>query len=55
MARGVVAVVQIAITEDLVRRLIEDGWITHEDDDEIRLSKETISEALGDMLDDYAA
>ena len=46
---------QVEVTEGLVRRLVADGWLEAEDNGEIRLSRETISKALGEMLDDYAA
>ena len=54
-ARGILAMVQIEVTEGLVRRLIVDDWLEAEDDDEIHLNRETISEALGEMLNAYAA
>ena len=52
--RGVVAVVQVELTEAAVYRLADEGYLDGGNGDEFRTSKKAISEALSVMMRDWS-
>lgn len=48
-------VVQVEVNEAVVRKLVVDGWIkARKNGEEIRVSRQVISEALGTMLQEWS-
>ena len=54
-ARGISAVVHVEVTEPMVWRLADEGYLVNEgSDDEMRISRKAISAALSRMLKAWA-
>ena len=54
LQRGIVALVLVELTEAVVFRLAEDGYLDSGNGDEFRTSKKAISEALSVMMRDWS-
>lgn len=53
--RGILCVVPVEVSEQLVRRLINEGWLEGQDQSgSVRVSRKEIGEALNEMLADWA-